>query len=116
MLQELGIGSVSDINSDIPKELVLTRALDVPGPLSEFETLNIISGILSKNFTNKDISILLGGVVWSHFILTAVDEIVSRSEFLTSYTPYQLEFSQGLLKVLFEYQSLSPKKYFYKQN
>ncbi|MGD8544465.1 MAG: glycine dehydrogenase, partial [Candidatus Bathyarchaeota archaeon] len=106
MLRELRIKSVQDLYSDIPTEFLLKSKLNLAGPLSEFETFEHISRILSRNRSCRDMSVFVGAGTWLHYIPAAVSEIVSRSEFLTSYTQYQPEASQGMLMALFEYQSL----------
>jgi glycine dehydrogenase subunit 1 len=106
MLRELDIESVSNLYSDVPTKFLLKQDLDIPGPLSELEVVNNVSKILGNNRTNHDLALFLGAGVWPHYVPAAVSEIISRSEFLTSYTPYQPEPSQGILQVLFEYQSL----------
>ncbi len=106
MLCELKIKSVQDLYSDIPTKFLLKRDLKLAGPLSEFETFKHVSRILSKNISYRDMSVFVGAGAWLHYIPAAVSEIVSRSEFLTAYTQYQPEASQGMLMALFEYQSL----------
>jgi len=106
MLSELKIESVQDLYSDIPNQLLLDQNLNLASHISEMETSNHISRILSKNTSFHDMSMFVGGGVGFHYIPAAVSEITSRSEFLTSYTQYQPEASQGMLVALFEYQSL----------
>jgi glycine dehydrogenase subunit 1 len=106
MLRELRIGSVQDLYSDIPGKLLVEKNLDIASRLSESEVFNHVSGILSKNISYWDMLVFVGAGVWPHYVPAAVSEIISRSEFLTSYTQYQPEASQGMLMALFEYQSL----------
>jgi glycine dehydrogenase subunit 1 len=106
MLHELGIEGVQDLYSDIPTKFLLKSKLNLAGSLSEFEAFEHISRILSRNRSCRDMSVFAGAGAWLHYIPAAVSEIVSRSEFLTSYTQYQPETSQGMLMALFEYQSL----------
>lgn len=106
MLRELGAETVEELYSDVPEKFLLERDLDLPDPLSESEVYEHISKILDKNTSAKEMPVFLGAGVWSHYVPAVVPEIVSRSEFLTSYTPYQPEASQGMLTALFEYQSL----------
>ena len=105
ILKEIGIGSIDDLYSDIPEGLRFTDSLEILGPLPESEVRRTLEGILRKNreFVCPP---FLGGGVWPHYVPAVVDEIVHRAEFLTSYTPYQPEISQGMLQALFEYQSL----------
>jgi len=106
MLRELKVRGVQDLYSDVPTKFLLKRELNLEGPLSEFETFDHISRILGRNRSYRDMSVFVGAGAWLHYIPAVVEEIVSRSEFLTSYTQYQPEASQGMLMALFEYQSL----------
>jgi len=102
----IGIKDVEDLFSDIAEETRLKRPLNIPGPLSELEVKREVEKILKKNRTIKDLVCFLGAGIWLHHVPAVVDEISSRSEFLTCYTPYQPEISQGILQALFEYQSM----------
>ncbi len=104
MLKELGIQSVDELFSDLPPS-IRTAGIELPDGLSEMEVITTVQAMLSKNVTAVDRPCFLGGGVYNHFIPSAVKSIISRSEFLTSYTPYQAEISQGMLQSLFEYQS-----------
>jgi glycine dehydrogenase subunit 1 len=107
MMRELGVESIDELYSDIPEKCRLKKALNVPGKaLSEFEVRRHVEALLSKNKSSNDMPIFLGAGCWPHYVPAVVQEIVSRSEFLTSYTPYQPEVSQGMLQALFEYQSM----------
>ena len=104
MLAVLGLDDVDQLFEDIPKE-VRTNGLKMAHGISEAEVLREVRGILSRNLAVDDHPCFLGAGVYNHFVPAAVRSIVSRSEFLTSYTPYQPEISQGMLQALFEYQS-----------
>ncbi|MCX6651282.1 MAG: aminomethyl-transferring glycine dehydrogenase subunit GcvPA [Methanomassiliicoccales archaeon] len=104
MLDELGIESVDELFSDIPNE-VRIDGIPLPSGKGEMEVVRIIQKMLSQNLTAEQAPCFLGGGIYHHFIPAAVSTITSRSEFLTSYTPYQAEISQGMLQSLFEYQS-----------
>ena len=104
MLKELGVQSVDELFSDIPPS-VLVEEIDLPDGLSEMEVIDRVRSMLDKNLTAADRPCFLGGGIYHHFVPSAVTSIISRSEFLTSYTPYQAEISQGMLQALFEYQS-----------
>jgi glycine dehydrogenase subunit 1 len=106
MLHDLGVLDVEDLFSDIPGPIRKNSALNLPPTQSEIETKLKVEDLLSRNLSTRDVVSFLGGGVWPHHVPAAVDEIVSRSEFLTSYTPYQPEISQGMLQALFEYQSM----------
>jgi len=102
----IGIKDVDELFSDIPEEIRLKKPLSLSEPLSELEVRCETERILEKNLTTKEFVSFLGGGIWPHYVPALVDEISSRSEFLTSYTPYQPEISQGILQALFEYQSM----------
>jgi glycine dehydrogenase subunit 1 len=74
--------------------------------MSEYEVKRHVESLLARNKTSRDMPVFLGAGCWHHYVPAAVDNIVQRTEFLTSYTPYQAEVSQGLLQLLFEYQSM----------
>jgi len=105
-MREIGVESIDQLYSDIPSKFRLKRRLDLPKPKSELEVKRHVEALLSKNKTSKGTSAFLGAGCWPHHVPALVDAIVQRSEFLTSYTPYQPEISQGMLQALFEYQSL----------
>ncbi len=105
MMEDIGIRSIDELYSDIPGDLKLKGELDIPGPYTEVEVRKKISGLLEKNF-NLRCPPFLGGGVWPHYVPAVVDEVIHRAEFLTSYTPYQPEITQGMLQAVFEYQSL----------
>ena len=104
MMDEIGVSSIADLYSDIPDELVYKGVLDIPGPSTEAEVKAHVSGLLEENTTLR-CPPFMGGGVWPHYVPSVVDEVVHRAEFLTSYTPYQPEISQGMLQSIFEYQS-----------
>jgi glycine dehydrogenase subunit 1 len=106
MLQEIGVGSIDELFRDIPSEIRSKAKLSIRSKLTELEARSHIEGLLAKNLSTRDILSFLGAGVWRHHIPAAVDSIISRGEFLTSYTPYQPEISQGMLQSLFEFQSL----------
>src|SRR6267143_290475 len=106
MLKQVKAGSVAELFSDIPEGLLLKRRLTIPDGEGEAVVRKDIHGRLARNKTPPDALCFLGGGVWPHYIPAAVDSILSRQEFYTSYTPYQPEISQGMLQALFEYQSM----------
>ncbi len=106
MLRQAGISSIQTLFDDIPESIRRDSALHLPPSRSEMETRYEVESTLSRNQPTGEIVSFLGGGVWPHYVPAAVDEVVSRSEFLTSYTPYQAEISQGMLQALFEYQSM----------
>ncbi len=103
MLAETGVSSVDELFADIPEKAKLKRALDLPEPLSEQELLEEMEKTASKNRIMKT---LIGAGAYHHFVPEVVNHIILRSEFLTAYTPYQAEISQGMLQAIYEYQSM----------
>ena len=105
MLDEIGVRSIDDLYANIPENLRFKGELNVLGPYTEQEVKKLVSDTLERN-TPLKCPPFLGGGVWPHYVPSVVDEVVHRAEFLTSYTPYQPEISQGILQSIFEYQSL----------
>ena len=103
MLKIIGIKSLEDLFQDIPKEIRID-GLKIPSGLSEPDLLNKLKEISQKNklYSNS----FLGAGCYYHYIPSLVEFVISRSEFYTSYTPYQAEASQGYLQAIFEYQSV----------
>ncbi len=96
MLDYLGLQDVELLFDDIPEDVRMER-LDLPDGMSEPETVRTIREMLRPNVTADDMPSFLGGGVYNHFIPATVRSIISRSELITSYTPYQSEISQGML-------------------
>ncbi|MFH0847932.1 MAG: aminomethyl-transferring glycine dehydrogenase subunit GcvPA [archaeon] len=106
LMREIGITSIDQLYEDIPSSVRLKRELNLPPRMSEFELYRHIDSVLAENRDTFEILSFLGSGCWPHYVPAAVSEVASRSEFVTSYTPYQPEVSQGMLQALFEYQSL----------
>lgn len=106
MLDSLGFNSLEDLFKEIPEAVRFKGNLEIPGPLSEYEVLKHLQQLGNKNATSDGYLYFLGGGAYDHYIPAVVEEILSRSEFYTAYTPYQPEISQGILQVIFEYQSM----------
>jgi len=106
MLKSIGVESIQDLFSDIPCGLKLNRELDINQSMSELEVQKHVKSISSKNKSTEELVCFLGAGVYDHYIPSIIKHIVSRSEFYTSYTPYQPEISQGTLQAIFEYQTL----------
>jgi glycine dehydrogenase subunit 1 len=106
MLRVIGIESVEKLYEHIPEALRKRAKIDLADGLTELAVWRRLAALASKNVTAHDWSFFLGGGIYYHFIPSAVDAVISRSEFSTSYTPYQPEVSQGTLQALFEYQTL----------
>ena len=105
MMARIGINSVEELFRSIPEELRLKKDLGIPPSLSEQELLSYFEKIRVQNKYSDYLS-FLGGGAYNHFIPHVVDYLSSRGEFLTPYTPYQPEVSQGTLQVIFEFQTL----------
>ncbi len=105
MLAVIGAESVERLFDSIPEKVKLDQLLDVPGPWSEVETRRWFSALAARNTTIHDRPSFLGAGVYSHYQPACIDQLLLRSEFLTSYTPYQPEVSQGTLQAIFEYQT-----------
>lgn len=105
MLRDLGLTSVDELFSDIPQEILLRRKLDLPPSMSEIEIKRHMQAMFSKNKPFTKMISFLGCGAWPHYIPAHVTSLIHRAEFLTAYTPYQSESSQGILQALFEYQS-----------
>jgi glycine dehydrogenase subunit 1 len=106
MLQSIGADSIDDLFAMVPHELRLARPLEIQPALGELELTAHMSDLAAKNAPAGSGACFLGGGSYDHFVPAVVDAIASRGEFVTSYTPYQPEVSQGNLQVLFEYQTL----------
>lgn len=106
MLNSLGLQSFEDLLTEIPESIRYNGELKLSKPLSELEVLKMLRKMAKKNKNIFDYACFLGGGAYDHYIPTAVDHILTRSEFYTAYTPYQPEVSQGTLQAAFEYQSM----------
>jgi len=106
MMQEIGITDIEELYTDVPQRFRLKKRLNLPKPMSELNVKQHVEFLLSKNKNINHMSTFLGAGCWPHYVPAVVDNIVQRTEFLTSYTPYQPEISQGMLQAMFEYQSM----------
>ncbi len=104
MLEAIGVKSADELFQSIPKNLRLTEPLPLPGPLSEMEIIQYFQARAAEN--SLGYSSFLGAGVYQHLRSVVTDALVQRGEFLTSYTPYQAEISQGTLTAIFEFQTL----------
>lgn len=104
MLESLGFKSFDDLYQHVPKDIYLGGKLDLPEGLSEMEVAAKLEEIADKNVVFKDI--YRGAGAYNHYIPAAVTKITSKEEFVTAYTPYQAEISQGILQSIFEYQTM----------
>lgn len=105
MLETLGLGSVEELFESVPEQVRLGRPLDLPPGASESEVFDRLSELASRNSDPDADPCFLGAGMYDHYVPAIVDAITSRSEFLTPYTPYQPEVSQGGLQVMFEFQT-----------
>ncbi len=105
MLEVIGVPSIDRLFDSIPAEVKLNRLLDVPGPWSEIESRRWFRALASRNATAVDHASFLGGGAYAHYQPACIDQLLLRGEFLTAYTPYQPEVSQGTLQSIFEYQT-----------
>ncbi|PKM70821.1 MAG: glycine dehydrogenase, partial [Firmicutes bacterium HGW-Firmicutes-18] len=95
MLEKIGVKSIDDLFSDIPESLKFNRKLDINQSYSEMEVRKIMKKLSDRNDNLDDYASFLGAGSYDHYIPSVVRHIASRSEFYTSYTPYQPEVSQG---------------------
>lgn len=106
MLRAIGVEKIEDLFSAIPEEVRVKAPLRIPEAYNEWQLRRHMEQLASSNATIYSHDCFLGGGTYEHYIPSVIDAIVSRGEFLTSYTPYQPEMSQGLLQALYEYQEL----------
>ena len=105
MLKTIGLSSSDELFRSIPDSMKLGRELNITEPLAEPEVIAAFEKMAAKN-TGATKASFLGAGIYSHFSPTIVDHLIQRSEFFTSYTPYQPEISQGTLQYIFEFQTL----------
>ncbi|MBP2966832.1 glycine dehydrogenase (aminomethyl-transferring), partial [Acinetobacter baumannii] len=103
LLSILGLNSIDDLFKEIPESLKINE-LNIPSGKSEVEVLRIMESMASKNQVFQ--SIFRGAGSYNHYIPSIVKQITSKEEFLTAYTPYQAEISQGILQSIFEFQTM----------
>jgi glycine dehydrogenase subunit 1 len=106
MLAEIGVDSLDDLFEPIPAALRLRRPLDIEPGIDEMTLTARLQAIADRNIISRSTVSFLGAGLYEHYVPHAVGQLLLRSEFLTAYTPYQPEISQGTLKTLFEYQSM----------
>ncbi len=106
MLEYLGVGSIDDLFSGIPEKVRQKNLPDLPKALPEAEMIRDLRKLAGSTSNADDLPCFLCAGVYDHFIPSAVDSVVSRGEFTTSYTPYQPEVAQGTLQAIFQYQTM----------
>src|SRR5213083_1447173 len=105
MLAAIGISSMEELFADIPEAVRLTRELDLPAGMAEQEVYEHLATLAARNRHADEEVTFLGAGMYDHYVPAVVDSVILRSEFLTPYTPYQPEVSQGTLQVMFEFQT-----------
>lgn len=103
MLKQAGMNSLDDLYADVPEQIRFRGEYDLPEPMSETEIRSLFDKLGEKN---RRLTVFAGAGCYDHYTPAVVPNIISRSEFLTSYTPYQAEISQGTLHYIYEYQSM----------
>src|ERR1041385_186719 len=104
MLADSGVGSAEELFARLPEAVRLQRPLNLPAGISEYEIVDYFQARAAENANGY--ASFLGAGVYRHYRPVLVDAVVSRGEFLTAYTPYQAEISQGTLTHIFEFQSM----------
>ena len=105
MLRTIGVSSIDELFSDLPAGVRLGRELDLEPALSEQELFAHLGELAARNVdVTRELS-FLGAGMYDHYVPAVVDTVLQRGEFLTAYTPYQPEMSQGVLQSIFEYQT-----------
>lgn len=105
MLAAIGVDSVGDLFKDVPQSVLLTKCVDLPFHSGEMEVERAFTAMAMKNLSVDCAPSFLGAGAYRHHVPSAVDHMIQRGEFLTAYTPYQPEVSQGTLQYLFEFQT-----------
>lgn len=105
MLAAIGADAVEDMYCDVPKAALLSQPVDLPGHAGEMEVEQTIAQMAAKNLSPSSAPCFLGAGAYRHHIPASVDYLIQRGEFLTAYTPYQPEVSQGTLQYLYEFQT-----------
>ncbi|WP_417496071.1 aminomethyl-transferring glycine dehydrogenase subunit GcvPA [Maricaulis sp.] len=105
MLEAIGVASIDDLFTDVPEAARLNGLVDLPLKQGELAVERAMSAMASRNISAGSVPFFLGAGAYRHHIPSTVDHLIQRSEFLTAYTPYQPEISQGTLQTLFEFQT-----------
>jgi len=106
MLDVIGVSDLDALFACVPEKLRLARALDLPRAASEQEVVAELSRLAARNASSESHDWFLGAGTYAHYVPAAVSALASRAEFLTAYTPYQPEISQGTLQTIFEWQTM----------
>ena len=105
MLERIGAGSIDALFADVPQKARLDGPVNLPSHKSEMEVEKIMRELSRRSLSARDAPLFIGAGAYKHHVPATVDHLIQRSEFLTSYTPYQPESSQGILQYLFEFQT-----------
>jgi glycine dehydrogenase subunit 1 len=105
MLARIGVAGIDELFADIPADKRLGGLLDIPLRKSEIDVERALSSLAARNVAAGSVPFFVGAGAYRHHVPASVDHLIQRSEFLTSYTPYQPEIAQGTLQVLFEFQT-----------
>jgi glycine dehydrogenase subunit 1 len=105
MLARIGVADIDELFADVPKSVLLKDPIDLPRRKGELEVERILSRMASRNVAASAVPFFVGAGAYKHHVPATVDHLIQRSEFLTSYTPYQPEIAQGTLQYLFEFQT-----------
>ncbi len=105
MLAAIGVGAIDDLFTGVPADKMLKGPVNLPRRKSELEVARILGSLAAKNVPASTVPFFVGAGAYKHHVPATVDHLIQRSEFLTSYTPYQPEIAQGTLQYLFEFQT-----------
>jgi glycine dehydrogenase subunit 1 len=105
MLARIGVAHIDDLFADVPRDKLLAGPLDLPRRKGELEVERILGRMAARNVPASSVPFFVGAGAYKHHVPASVDHLIQRSEFLTSYTPYQPEIAQGTLQYLFEFQT-----------
>lgn len=105
MLAKIGVAAVDDLFANVPKSKLLKGPVNLPHSKGELEVERILGAMAAENISASEVPFFVGAGAYKHHVPASVDHLIQRSEFLTSYTPYQPEIAQGTLQYLFEFQT-----------
>ncbi|MEZ5854571.1 MAG: aminomethyl-transferring glycine dehydrogenase subunit GcvPA [Hyphomicrobiaceae bacterium] len=105
MLSRIGVASIDELFVSVPREKLMRELPDLPRTMGELEVEREMSNLAARNVPAGSVAFFIGAGAYRHHVPASVDHLIQRSEFLTSYTPYQPEITQGTLQVLFEFQT-----------
>lgn len=105
MLEAIGVASIDDLFTDVPEAARLDGLIDLPTKQGELQVERAMAAMSNQNVSASSVPFFVGAGAYKHHIPATVDHLIQRSEFLTAYTPYQPEISQGTLQTLFEFQT-----------